>query len=107
MKTFLFILLAITAGIIIISNIGPMIMLAISLVIAYVAVKKFILAVSVTEKVLWGFVVLIGLSLSLANIPAFIGVAAFILLYYVYKKWKKDKEDHAFMSEMDKHSWEN
>ncbi len=84
-----------------------MIMLAISLVIAYVAVKKFILAVSVTEKVLWGFVVLIGLSLSLANIPAFIGVAAFILLYYVYKKWKKDKEDHAFMSEMDKHSWEN
>ncbi|UFT98626.1 flagellar basal body rod protein [Radiobacillus kanasensis] len=96
MKTFLLALLAIAAAVLIVSNIGPMILLAVSLVVSYYSIKKFVLANSVTEKILWGFVILIGISLSLANIPAFIGVVAFVVLYYTYKKWKKDKEEKLF-----------
>ncbi|QDP41338.1 lmo0954 family membrane protein [Radiobacillus deserti] len=96
MKTFLLAVLAIVAAILIVSNIGPMILLTISLLVSYYAIKKFVLTSSVTEKILWGFVILIGISLSLANIPAFIGVVAFVVLYYTYKKWKKDKDEKLF-----------
>ncbi len=93
MKTLLLLLLGITAVIIFLANLGPMIVLAISVVISYYAVKKFILADTVGKKVLWGFVILIGLAISLSNIPALIGVASFVVLYYTYKTWKKDKQD--------------
>ncbi|WP_077623555.1 hypothetical protein [Sediminibacillus massiliensis] len=112
MKKILLILLAATAVIITLANLGPMILLAVSLVISYFAVKKFILADSFTYKVLWGFVILIGLSISLANLPALIGVASFIVLYYTYKKWKKDKQDEQFLDDdlfagSGKESWLN
>ncbi|WP_226036209.1 lmo0954 family membrane protein [Aquibacillus saliphilus] len=93
MKTFLLFLLALVAVIIMLANLGPMILLLISLIISYYAIKKFILTDSFVEKVLWGFVILIGLSISISNIPALIGVASFVVLYYTYKKWKKDKQD--------------
>ena len=91
MKTFLLLLLGIIAGIIILANLGPMILLVISLVVSYYAVKKFILANSVAEKVLWAVVILIGVSISVSNIPALIGVVAFVVLYYTYKTYQQDK----------------
>ncbi|MCT2538213.1 flagellar basal body rod protein [Aquibacillus koreensis] len=94
MKTFLLVALAVVAGIIILANLGPMILLAVSIIVSYYAVKKFILTDSVVEKILWGFVILIGISLSLSNVPALIGVASFVILYYAYKKWKEDRKEH-------------
>ncbi|MRH44059.1 flagellar basal body rod protein [Aquibacillus halophilus] len=100
MKTFLLLLLGATAAIIILANLGPMIILAVSLFITYYAVKKFILADSVVEKALWGFAILIVASMSLSNIPAFIGIASLVVLYYTYKKWKKDKQERYLDNEL-------
>lgn len=91
MKKFLLFLGGAIALVLLLSNIGPMIFLGISLLVAYYATRKFILADTMTVKILWGILVLIGLGMSLTNIPAFVGVAAFVLLYYVYKNWKKEK----------------
>ncbi|GAB2538485.1 lmo0954 family membrane protein [Gracilibacillus alcaliphilus] len=92
MKTFLIVSLAIIAGIVLLANLGPMIMLAISLVIAYFGVKHFILAETTGGKVGWAIVILIGISMSLSNIPALIGVVALVVLYYAYKKYQQEKE---------------
>lgn len=96
MKKFMLFLLAVTAAILVLSNLGPMIPLAGSLALTYYAVKKFILTDGLTEKILWGFVILIGLSISLANVPAFIGAAAVVIFYYAYKAWKEDKAAKVF-----------
>ncbi|MBM7570551.1 flagellar basal body rod protein [Aquibacillus albus] len=99
MKTFLLILLAIVAGIIILANLGPMIILLVSLLVSYYAIKKFILANTAMEKVLWGFAILLGIAISLSNVPALIGVASFVVLYYAYKKWKSEK-DQKYLEEI-------
>ncbi|WP_163539967.1 flagellar basal body rod protein [Gracilibacillus sp. YIM 98692] len=93
MKTFLLICLAVVAAIILLANIGPMIMLLISIAISYYGIKKFILVNSTGKKVLWAIVILIGISISLSNIPALIGVVALVVLYYTYKKYKQEKEN--------------
>ncbi|RCW77528.1 flagellar basal body rod protein [Saliterribacillus persicus] len=105
MKTFLLISLAIIASIVLLSNLGPMIMLLISVAVAYYALRKFVVAETVGKKVLWGIIILIGVSISLSNIPALIGVAAIFVLYYTYKKWKEEKENKSIQD--DYLNWEN
>ncbi|WP_051382153.1 hypothetical protein [Sediminibacillus terrae] len=110
MKTFLLLLLGVTAVILVLANLGPMILLAVSLVVSYYAVKKFVLADTIGQKALWAIAILIGLSISLANLPALIGVAAFVVLYYTYKVWKKDRHetsslDDGLFNENAKGSW--
>ena len=92
MKTFFIISLAIIAGIILLANLGPMIMLAISLIVAYYGIKRFILAETTGSKIGWAIVILIGVSISLSNIPALIGIVAVIVLYYAYKKYQEEKQ---------------
>ncbi|QGH36431.1 flagellar basal body rod protein [Gracilibacillus salitolerans] len=97
LKTFLLISLAIIASIILLANLGPMIMLLISVVVAYYGVKQFILANTAGKKVGWGIVILIGVSMSLSNIPALIGVVALVVLYYSYKKYQEEKERQDYL----------
>lgn len=92
MKRILLFLLGAIAAIVFLANLGPMILLAISLGVSYFAIRKFILANGLAEKVLWGVVILIGLAISLNNIPALIGIASFAVLYYTFKKWKQEKK---------------
>ncbi|SHM64750.1 hypothetical protein [Gracilibacillus kekensis] len=94
MKTFLLICLAVIASIILLANLGPMIMLLISVAIAYYGVRKFVVADTTGKKVGWGIVILIGVSMSLSNIPALIGVVALVVLYYTYKKWQQEKDNY-------------
>ncbi len=94
MKTFLLICLAVIASIIILANLGPMIMLLSSVAIAYYGVRKFVVADTTGKKVGWGIVILIGVSMSLSNIPALIGVVALVVLYYSYKKWQQEKNNY-------------
>ncbi|WP_066188267.1 MULTISPECIES: lmo0954 family membrane protein [Gracilibacillus] len=101
MKTFLIVSLAIIAGIVLLTNLGSIIMLAISVLIAYYGVKKFILADTTGSKVGWAIVVLIGVSMSLSNIPALIGIAALVVLYYAYKKYQEEKQSKDYLE------WEN
>lgn len=93
MKTFILVVFGVIASIIFLSTLGPMILLAISLAIAYYGVRKLILTDSVVGKLGWAMLVLIGLSLSLSNAGAFVGIVAFVILYYIYKSWKQTKRD--------------
>ncbi|WP_408009340.1 flagellar basal body rod protein [Pseudalkalibacillus sp. A8] len=88
-KLGLFILGAI-AAIILITNLGPMIGLALSLVIGYYAVKRFTKTDETSKKVFWAAVGIIALCIAVANVPAILGAVALYILYIVYKEWKKE-----------------
>ena len=90
MKKILLIIVAITLAIIAISSIGPMIGLAISLLIVYFSLKQFMATNSTVGKVIWALIGLIGFSGLLGSLPALIGIAAVYILYTGYKNWKKN-----------------
>lgn len=79
------------AAIILLSTIGPMVGLAVSLVLLYFIVKQFIKAESTGAKIGLAIVGVIVLAASLHNIPAVIGLAAAYVLFLVYKKWNEQK----------------
>ncbi|WP_440897858.1 flagellar basal body rod protein [Amphibacillus sp. Q70] len=91
MRSLILITVIIIAGMIILSSIAPLIALLISLAIVYYSVRRFLLTDSVGAKIGWGIVGLIGLSMSLSNTYALVGVAAVVLLYYAYHQYKKNK----------------
>jgi len=91
MKKFGLLLAGGIAAVILLSTIGPLVGLAVSLVLLYYIFKQFMKADSTWMKVglaMIGFVVLMA---SIHNTPAIIGVAAAYVLYLVYKKWNGTK----------------
>lgn len=79
------------ASIILLSTIGPIIGLMLSLVVLYFIIKKFLKVESTGKKIglaILGFIVLMA---SIHNIPSLIGVGAAFVLYLVYKEWRKDR----------------
>lgn len=96
MKKFLtFILVLILIGVAL-ANLGGLITLALGLLITYYSFKKFIKTDSIFKKIIWSIIGLIGLSIAISGLPSLIGVAAAILLYYLYKDYqnqKKHKDD--------------
>ena len=85
---------------VLLSTIGPLVGLAVSLVILYFILKQFLKAETKKAKVGLAVLGIFVLLATLHNIPALIGVAAAAVLYLVYKKWtgvkpafKKDKHD--------------
>ena len=91
MKKFGLLLAGGIAAMVLISTIGPMAGLVISLVLLYLILKQFLKAKSTGGKIGWGIVGFIVLMGSLHNVPALIGVAAAFVLYLVYKKWNENK----------------
>src|SRR5690606_23257894 len=81
------------AAIILLSNLGPMIGLAISLAILYFVFKQFMKSESTWGKIGWGAIGFIALMASAGNIPAILGIAAAYILYLVYKNWNKTKSE--------------
>ncbi|MFD0828408.1 lmo0954 family membrane protein [Neobacillus sp. M.A.Huq-85] len=80
------------AAVILLSTIGPMIGLLLSLVILYFIFKQFLKSESTGAKIglgILGFIVLVA---SIHNAPAIIGVGAAYVLYLVYKKWNENKQ---------------
>jgi lia operon protein LiaI len=80
------------AAIILLSTIGPMLGLLVSLVLLYFIYKKFLKTESTGWKVCLGIIGVIFILASLHNIPAIIGVAAAYVLYLVYKNWNRNKQ---------------
>lgn len=74
------------------SNVGPLVGLAISLVLLYYAVKGFMKTDSTAAKIMWVIFGLIALAMSASNVPAIVAVAAAYVLYLCYKKWKQTDE---------------
>ncbi|MCC3358455.1 flagellar basal body rod protein [Bacillus sp. REN16] len=91
MKKFGLFILGGIAAIVLLSQVGPMIGLVISLAILYFAFKGFIKTDSTLGKVLWAIVGVIALTASASNVPAILGLVAAYILYVVIKKWKKEK----------------
>ncbi|MBD8070869.1 flagellar basal body rod protein [Bacillus sp. PS06] len=89
MKKFGLLLIGITAGIIMLAHVGPVLGMIIGLAVLYYAFKGFIKAESTGKKVLWGILGFFAISITLSNVPALIGVAAAIVVYLVYKNWNK------------------
>lgn len=80
------------AAIILLTTIGPMVALLVSLVLLYFIYKQFIKAESSGWKIGLGVIGVIVLLASLHNIPAIIGVGAAYVLYLVYKNWNRNKQ---------------
>jgi lia operon protein LiaI len=77
------------AAMVFLSTIGPMIGLAVSLVILYFILKQFLKAETKKGKVGLGILGFIVLMASLHNAPAIIGAIAAYVLYLIYKKWNE------------------
>lgn len=92
MKKFGLLLAGGVAAIILLSTIGPMVGLLVSLVLLYFIFKQFLKAESTLAKVGLGVIGFIVLMTSIHHVPAIIGVAAAYVLYLVYKKWNETKQ---------------
>lgn len=79
------------AAIVLLSTIGPMVGLAVSLLVLYFIFKQFLKTESKGAKVGLAILGLIVLMASLHNTPAIIGIVAAAILYLVYKKWNENK----------------
>ncbi|WP_045516389.1 lmo0954 family membrane protein [Neobacillus niacini] len=91
MKKFGLVLAGGIAAIILLSTLGPMVGLLISLAILYFIYKQFLKAESTGGKIALGILGVIFLMASISNAPAIIGVVAAYILYLVYKKWNSSK----------------
>ncbi|MDQ0271504.1 lmo0954 family membrane protein [Cytobacillus purgationiresistens] len=91
MKKFGLILAGGIAAVVLLANLGSIVGLVISVAVLYLVFKQFIKSNSGWEKAAWGIVGVVLLSISIANIPAVIGIAAAYVLYLVYKHWNETK----------------
>ena len=80
-------ILGITAAIIALANLGSLIALALSVLIAYAGFHYYRKNDSTISKLFWGGVLLIGLLTAIANVPAFFGIISIIAVLYVWRKW--------------------
>ncbi|WP_100333852.1 lmo0954 family membrane protein [Bacillus alkalisoli] len=86
-------LIGIIAFFVLLGNVGPLIGLAISLIVAYYAVKEFLKIESTGSKIAWGIIAFIAIAFTISNVPAVIALVAAYVLYLVYKKWNQTKEE--------------
>jgi len=93
MKKFGLLLAGGLAAVILLSTIGPMVGLLVSLTLLYFIFKQFLKAESIGWKIGLGIIGFIVLMASIHNAPAIIGVAAAYVLYLIYKKWNGQKHN--------------
>ncbi|MBT2691134.1 flagellar basal body rod protein [Bacillus sp. ISL-47] len=77
------------AAMVLITNLGPMVGLAVSAAILYFVFKQFLKADSTLAKFGYGVIGFIAFMATAANFPAILGLAAAYVLYLVYKKWNE------------------
>lgn len=91
MRHFLLFLGGLATVTVLILNLGPMIILGVSIWLLYLIFKQFVKASSTIAKIIWVIIGLIVLSISLSNLYALIAVVAVFLLYWIYKSWNKQE----------------
>ncbi|SFD95518.1 lia operon protein LiaI [Lentibacillus persicus] len=90
MKKFLLFIGGLLAFFILLANLGPMIVLGLSIWLLYVIFKQFIKTDSTLGKIGWVIAGLIVIGIGLSNLYAVLGVAAAYALYLIYKSWRND-----------------
>ncbi|ASN04808.1 lmo0954 family membrane protein [Virgibacillus necropolis] len=93
MKKFMLFIGGLVALLILLSMLGPIILLGVSVWLLYVIFKQFIKSDSTVGKIGWVIAGLVVISIGLSNIYAVIGVAAAVALYLIIKNWKSDKHE--------------
>lgn len=91
MKKFGLLVVGGIAAMVLFSTIGPMVGLAVSLLVLYFVFKKFLKADTTMKKIGWASIGLIALIIAAHNMPAILGAVAAYVLYVVYKKWNQSK----------------
>src|SRR5690625_2776453 len=74
-------------------NLGPMVLLGVSIWLLYIVFKQLMKSDSTAGKVAWVVVGLFVLGIALSNIYAVLGLVAAYALYAIFKNWKKDEKD--------------
>lgn len=92
MKKFGLLLIGGFAAMVLLSNLGPLVGLAVSLLILYFILKQFLKTKSTGAKIGWAILGMVVLMATANNIPAIIAIAAAVVLYLVYKKWNQVDE---------------
>lgn len=87
MKHFLLFIAGLIAALVLIANLGPLVLLGISLWLLYLIFKQFMKTDSTFAKICWVILGLAILSVSISNLYAVLGIAAAFVLYLVYKNW--------------------
>lgn len=90
MRQFWLFILGLITLFILISSLGPMILLGVCGWLLYIIFKQFIQATNIWTKVLWVLLGLFILSIGLSNIYGIIGIAAAFFLYWIYRNWDDD-----------------
>ncbi|QTD40441.1 ABC transporter permease [Sporosarcina sp. Te-1] len=93
MKKFGLAVLGIIAAIVVLTNLGSLIGLAISATITFAGVHYYRKSDSTFLKLFWGFVLVMGLLTAVTNIPAFIGIVAMLGVYWVWRNWDGKKKE--------------
>ena len=91
MKKFGLLLAGAAAALILLTTIGPMIGLLISVVILYFIYKQFLKAEKTGWKIGLIIIGLMVLSTTIHHLPALIGIGAAYVLFLVYKNWNASK----------------
>lgn len=84
-------ILGITAAIVALANLGSLLALALSSLIAYAGFHYYRKSDSTVSKFFWGGVLLIGLLTAISNVPAFFGIISIIAVLYVWRKWNSGR----------------
>ncbi|MFC7319499.1 flagellar basal body rod protein [Halobacillus campisalis] len=93
MKKFLLFVAALIALAVLLANLGPMILLGVSVWLLYVVFKQFTKSESTAGKIGWVILGLIILSVAVSNIYAVVGLAAAYAIYWIYKNWTSTKAE--------------
>jgi lia operon protein LiaI len=101
MKKFLLFIGGLIALAVLLANLGPMILLGVSIWLLYVIFKRFLKTESTAKKIGWILLGLLVLSITLSHIYGIMGIAAGYGLYLVYKEWKKEKHSKESAEEKD------
>ncbi|WP_027953375.1 hypothetical protein [Halobacillus kuroshimensis] len=101
MKKFLLFLAGLIALGLFIANLGPMILLGVSVWLLYVVFKQFVKSDSTAGKIGLIVVGLIVLSIAVSNVYAVVGVAAAFVLYWIYINWTSRTRDSTSEKEDD------
>jgi lia operon protein LiaI len=89
------------ASIVLLTHLGSVVGMAISLFILYFAIKKFLQTNKLFAKIFWGLVGFVVLMAAAANVPAILAIAAAYVLYLVYKNWNKTGSSATIVKEND------
>ncbi|MBB4822879.1 lia operon protein LiaI [Sporosarcina luteola] len=87
-------LLGITAAIVVLTNLGSLIGLAVSAAIAFAGIHYYKKTDSTFLKLFWGFVLIIGLLTAIHNIPAFVALIAILAVFWAWRNCDEKKKDN-------------